>query len=209
MQVNPASTTVVWSNPAAIIYGTALGAAQMNATVTPVGATGTFVYTPGAGTVLNAGSQTLSVAFNPSSANYVGSTGSVTLQVNQASQTITFTVPPPPTATNKSSFTVAATASSGLSVSYSSSGSCTNIGATFTDHKRNRHLHRNGESSWKRKLLGCADRHRNYNSSQSDCANGELHRRSCQRFVSEHIYSGSNNERQHGSDHYSHGSLHH
>jgi len=36
---------------------------QLNATVTPAGATGSFVYTPGAGTVLNAGSQMLSVAF--------------------------------------------------------------------------------------------------------------------------------------------------
>ncbi len=130
--VNPASTSVVWSNPVSITYGTALSAAQLNATVTPVGASGSFVYTPGAGTVLNAGSQALSVAFTPNSANYVGSTGSVTLHVNQASQTISFTVPPPPTATNKSSFTVAATASSGLSVSYSGSGSCTNVGATFT-----------------------------------------------------------------------------
>ena len=132
LQVNPASTSVVWSNPASITYGTALSATQLNATVTPAGATGSFVYTPGAGTVLNAGSQMLSVAFNPSGANYVSSTGSVTLQVNQASQTITFTAPPPQTATNKSSFTVAATASSGLPVLYSSSGACTNNGATFT-----------------------------------------------------------------------------
>jgi hypothetical protein len=47
-------------------------------------------------------------------------------------QTITFTTNPPANATYKSTFTVAATASSGLAVSYSSSGSCSNSGATYT-----------------------------------------------------------------------------
>ena len=129
--VNPAATTVTWSNPAAITYGTVLSATQLNATATPVSA-GTYVYTPAAGTVLNAGSQTLLVQFNPSNSNYAASTGSATLQVNQASQTIKFTQNAPASAPYNSSFTVAATASSGLPVSFSSSGECTNVGATFT-----------------------------------------------------------------------------
>ncbi len=48
------------------------------------------------------------------------------------SQTITFTMPPPASAAYGSSFTVAATASSGLAVTFTSSGSCTNSGATYT-----------------------------------------------------------------------------
>ena len=129
--VNPAATTVVWSNPAPITYGTALSATQLDATATPV-STGTYVYTPPAGTVLNVGSQPLSVQFTPSNTSYAAATGSVTLQVNQASQTIEFTVKAPQYATDNSSFTVAAIASSGLPVSFTSSGVCTNVGATYT-----------------------------------------------------------------------------
>jgi hypothetical protein len=57
---------------------------------------------------------------------------SQTFTVNQASQTITFTQNAPAVAPRNGSFTVAATASSGLPVSFSSSGACTNVGATFT-----------------------------------------------------------------------------
>src|SRR5262245_33181953 len=55
--------TITWSNPASIVYGTALGATQLNATAS---VPGTFTYTPAAGTILKAGSgQTLSVSFTP------------------------------------------------------------------------------------------------------------------------------------------------
>ena len=47
-------------------------------------------------------------------------------------QTITVTVHAPATAINKSSFTVAASSSSGLAAVYSSGGVCSNSGATFT-----------------------------------------------------------------------------
>src|SRR5208283_527927 len=58
----------------------------------------------------------------------------VTVQVGAvpASQTITVSVTAPSTATKKSSFTVAASASSGLAVIFASSGACTNSGATYT-----------------------------------------------------------------------------
>ena len=47
-----AASTIQWAVPAAITYGTPLGAVQLNATgSTP----GTFAYTPAAGTILNAG----------------------------------------------------------------------------------------------------------------------------------------------------------
>ena len=54
--------TIIWATPAAISYGTALGASQLNASAnTP----GTFVYTPDLGTVLPPGTNTLQVAFQP------------------------------------------------------------------------------------------------------------------------------------------------
>jgi large repetitive protein len=48
-----------------------------------------------------------------------------------ASQSITPTVAAPPTATLRSTFTVAAIASSGLPVTFASAGGCTNIGSTY------------------------------------------------------------------------------
>ncbi len=47
-------------------------------------------------------------------------------------QTITFSTNPPASAVYNSSFTVAASASSGLAVTYTSSGACSNSGATYT-----------------------------------------------------------------------------
>ncbi len=52
--------------------------------------------------------------------------------VNKEGQTITFSTGPPAAAAYKTSFTVASSASSGLAVSYTSSGPCTNSGATYT-----------------------------------------------------------------------------
>src|SRR5207248_2076561 len=57
---------------------------------------------------------------------------SFTLTVNKANQTITVSTHAPASAAFNSNFTVAATATSGLAVAYSSSGVCTNVGATFT-----------------------------------------------------------------------------
>ena len=53
---------ITWSNPAAIDYGTALSATQLNAGCS---AYGTLTYTPPAGTVLPAGTNTLHVDFAP------------------------------------------------------------------------------------------------------------------------------------------------
>src|SRR4029079_14310538 len=43
LTVTPAPTTITWNTPAAIVYGTALGSAQLNATVSG-GIAGTFAY---------------------------------------------------------------------------------------------------------------------------------------------------------------------
>jgi hypothetical protein len=55
-----------------------------------------------------------------------------TLNVSKGNQTITVGTHAPANATHNTSFTVAATSSSGLPVSYSSAGVCTHVGATFT-----------------------------------------------------------------------------
>jgi RHS repeat-associated protein len=83
--------TITWSSPAAITYGTALSATQLNATAS-VG--GTFTYSPAAGTVLTAGAQTLSVTFTPTNTtSYNSAMATVTLTVNQVTPTITWTTP--------------------------------------------------------------------------------------------------------------------
>ena len=71
---------VTWTFlPADIVYGTALSAAQLNATANVAG---TFSYSPALGTVLGAGSRTLSVTFTPDDAvNYNGSDATVAVLV--------------------------------------------------------------------------------------------------------------------------------
>lgn len=84
---------ISWSTPAPITYGTSLGATQLNATAN---VPGTFVYSPAAGTVLTAGTQTLSVTFTPSdTTDYTTATASVTLLVNKATPVITWATPVP------------------------------------------------------------------------------------------------------------------
>src|SRR5207253_1048783 len=52
INVLKATPVLTWTTPADIIYGTALGATQLNASSNVAG---TFVYTPAAGAVLSAG----------------------------------------------------------------------------------------------------------------------------------------------------------
>ncbi len=118
--VNKAAPTINWPTPTPITYGTALSAAQLDATATFNGSpvTGTFTYTPALGTILSGGvGQTLSVSFAPSSSNYSTANGSVLITVNKASQTITFTLP---AGVNYGVAPIAlpATASSGLPITY-------------------------------------------------------------------------------------------
>jgi rhamnogalacturonan endolyase len=87
-----ATPVITWSAPAAITYGTALDATQLDATASVAG---TFVYTPAAGTILNAGpSQTLTVAFTPDDAvNFTAASASTMITVNQATATLTWSTP--------------------------------------------------------------------------------------------------------------------
>jgi hypothetical protein len=91
--VGQATPTITWTAPASITYGTGLSAAQLDATAS---VPGTFVYSPAAGTVLNAGSQLLSLSFTPTDAtDYSTATASVSLQVNQATPIISWATPAP------------------------------------------------------------------------------------------------------------------
>jgi subtilisin-like proprotein convertase family protein len=71
---------ITWATPADIVYGTPLGAQQLNASTTVPGA---FVYTPASGTVLDAGAaQTLSVTFTPEDLDaYLPATANVNINV--------------------------------------------------------------------------------------------------------------------------------
>ena len=96
----PTTPVITWPTPAPITQGTALGAAQLNATTTVAGS---FVYSPAAGTVLAAGSHTLSTTFTPTNTSlYTNATKTVTLVVNAptgpTTPVITWATPAPITA---------------------------------------------------------------------------------------------------------------
>ncbi|MGB8478694.1 MAG: Ig-like domain repeat protein [Acidobacteriaceae bacterium] len=81
------------------------------------------------------GLQSFTAVYN-GDANFTASPASnsvsLTLSVTAGTQTIQVLIPAPATATNKGRFTVAASASSGLPITYSSAGVCFNDGATYT-----------------------------------------------------------------------------
>jgi hypothetical protein len=82
--VAKANQMITWSNPAAISYGTPLSGTQLNATVAGVAggsAPGALTYSPSSGTVLLAGTQTLTVSA-AATANYNAATMPVSLVVN-------------------------------------------------------------------------------------------------------------------------------
>ncbi|MGD1086476.1 MAG: Ig-like domain repeat protein, partial [Verrucomicrobiota bacterium] len=85
--LSPIPPTVTWTNPAAFVYGAALGASQLNA---KAAVSGTFSYSPPAGTVLNAGANVLSVVFAPNDTfDYNRATNTVTQVVTPAALSVT------------------------------------------------------------------------------------------------------------------------
>ena len=83
--------TIQWATPAAISYGTALGATQLDAKASVAG---TFIYNPADGTMLTAGTHTLEATFTPTNGSaYTTATASVTLTVDMATPTITWATP--------------------------------------------------------------------------------------------------------------------
>jgi len=87
----PVTPTITWPAPAAITYGTALSATQLNATAN---FPGTFTYTPAAGTVLAAATQSLTASFTPSDPTKATSaTATNSIVVNKATPQITWLAP--------------------------------------------------------------------------------------------------------------------
>jgi sugar lactone lactonase YvrE len=120
--VNPATATVALSNLTQTYTGSAL---SPTVATTPSGLSYNLTGAPDT----NAGSY--AVTATVSNPNYTGS-ASGTFVINKASQTITVTTPAPATATAGSSFTIVASASSGLPVTFTSSGVCTNTAGEYT-----------------------------------------------------------------------------
>jgi hypothetical protein len=89
--VQPATPVITWAAPANMLYGTALGAGQLDASAnTP----GTFVYDPAVGMVLPEGNSRLSVRFTPADVtNYSTATATVTVSVQPSMPVITWTNP--------------------------------------------------------------------------------------------------------------------
>ena len=114
---------------------------QVAGSGTPQDCSDTFALAP-------AGTCNISISFEPEVAGLISNTltlddnalnnssalQSIALQgtATKGSQTITFNTNPPASAAYNSMFTVAASASSGLAVTYTSSGVCTNVSATYT-----------------------------------------------------------------------------
>jgi Flp pilus assembly CpaE family ATPase len=94
LTVNKAEPAVTWETPASIADGTPLTTTQLNATAS---VPGTFIYEPAAGTILPAGSHSLTVTFTPiDSENYNPVQASISLTVTKAAPTmITWRKPSP------------------------------------------------------------------------------------------------------------------
>jgi hypothetical protein len=97
VNVAKAAPTITWNTPAAITYGTPLSTSQLDAQAgwtvggSPVAVPGTFSYSPAVGTVLNAGSQTLTEHFVPADTtdDDTPADQTVSLAVNPAVLTVT------------------------------------------------------------------------------------------------------------------------
>ncbi len=83
LTITQATPTITWTPPLPIGYGTALSAAQLDATANVAGAAADpFVYSPSLGTVPAEGMQTLSVMFTPyDTTDYTTATATVLLMV--------------------------------------------------------------------------------------------------------------------------------
>ncbi len=125
-KADPDITT--WPSASDITYGDTLGDSTLSGevVVTP----GSFAFTS-PGTTPPAGTNPYNVTFTPTdTSNYNTATNTVSVTVNQADQTISFDAPA--TGTNGGSATLSATATSGLTVTFTSTtpGVCSISGTT-------------------------------------------------------------------------------
>jgi hypothetical protein len=84
LSITPASQTILWSTPAAILVGTAVGSTQLNATVSVVGpaAAGSLTYSPPAGTVLAPGNGQVLTVTAAATNDYTAASASVAINVD-------------------------------------------------------------------------------------------------------------------------------
>jgi hypothetical protein len=140
LTVNKATPVITWPTPAPIVSGTALSAAQLDATAN---VPGTFAYTPPAGTILPVGTNTLNVAFTPSdTADYTNANAAVALVVNSP-PSYSLTASPSSLSVNQgsnASSTISVNASNGFSgaVSLAVSGLPKNVTAAFSPNQATR-----------------------------------------------------------------------
>jgi hypothetical protein len=136
LTVNKATPTLTWATPTTITFGTALSAAQLNATASVAGA---FSYSPASGSIPSVGTQTLSATFTPTdTTNYNSASASVSLNVIVAvpgsptaisattangEATVTFTAPSNPGSSAITGYTIRATATDGSTVTVNATGS--------------------------------------------------------------------------------------
>jgi Flp pilus assembly CpaE family ATPase len=93
LNVTRATPQITWPSPEPITYGTALSENELNAAAS---VPGTFVYIPGRGAVLSAGTHMPSVVFTPfDSVNYTPARAAVSLTVTKAAPIITWPTPAP------------------------------------------------------------------------------------------------------------------
>ena len=93
LTVNKAKPIIRWPASTSTSYGTALGAAHLNATAS---VPGSFVYAPASGAVLGAGVQPLTATFTPEdTANYSVAQAAVWITVTRATPIVTWPAPAP------------------------------------------------------------------------------------------------------------------
>ena len=129
--ITQATPVITWSAPSAITHGTALSATQLNASAN---VSGTFAYTPAAGTVLNAGpNQALSVTFTPTdSGDYTNATAATTISVGQAAASVTLSNLSQVYDGTPKAASVSATPAVATSVTYGGSATVPTAAGTYT-----------------------------------------------------------------------------
>ena len=112
------TTTITWTTPAPITYGTRLSGTQLNATASAPGVPnvpGTFQYSPPTNALLLAGSRTINTTFTPTDPNtYTSATASVSIVVTDTT---------PPTVIVPLNATLEATSPAGAPYVFSASAS--------------------------------------------------------------------------------------
>ncbi|MDU0460260.1 MAG: MBG domain-containing protein [Geobacteraceae bacterium] len=129
--VSAQDPVITWAAPAAITYGTQLSATQLNATAN---VPGSFTYTPAAGSVLNAGTQTLSLQFTPTDTTaYNSATASVSITVNKAAATVALSnLAQTYDGTARAATVVTSPAGLSTTITYNSSSTAPTAAGTYT-----------------------------------------------------------------------------